>query len=223
MRCASHSDSSQPRISSRSNVITYQRIPCSAFRPALRLRSPPAWHDGLTCNRRDPRSPDRGVQRASGGTEQASGSKELADAPAGTVPPAAADSPGTDSQESSAQRLFSNLNERTLRHEPGSVLGAAALVAGTTVGAGILALPYATKVGSAMARPHGHHMRFAACMHAWCRYFGHEGGESTDARLRGSLLPQDAGFVASSTALLGGAAFSAATGLLVAEVCYVRV
>ena len=38
-------------------------------------------------------------------------------------------------------RLFSSLNPDTLKHEPGTVLGAAALVAGTTVGAGILALP----------------------------------------------------------------------------------
>lgn len=38
-------------------------------------------------------------------------------------------------------RLFSNLNATTLQHEPGSFLGATALVAGTTVGAGILALP----------------------------------------------------------------------------------
>ena len=42
-------------------------------------------------------------------------------------------------------RLFSNLNPETLRHEPGTVLGAAALVAGTTVGAGILALPAVTQ------------------------------------------------------------------------------
>ena len=41
-------------------------------------------------------------------------------------------------------RLFSNLNPDTLKHEPGTVLGAAALVAGTTVGAGVLALPAVT-------------------------------------------------------------------------------
>ena len=40
-------------------------------------------------------------------------------------------------------RLFSNL-DTDLRHAPGSVAGAAALVAGTTVGAGILALPSVT-------------------------------------------------------------------------------
>jgi amino acid permease len=40
--------------------------------------------------------------------------------------------------------LFSNLNPRTLKHEPGTVAGAALLIAGTTVGAGILALPEVT-------------------------------------------------------------------------------
>eukprot|EP00884_Botryococcus_braunii_P002200 jgi/Botrbrau1/11981/Bobra.0115s0017.1 len=54
-----------------------------------------------------------------------------------------------DSQTST--RLFSNLNERTLRHEPGTVLGAAALVAGTTVGAGILALPSTTQASGFVA------------------------------------------------------------------------
>ena len=53
---------------------------------------------------------------------------------------------GRSGPPAAAQRLFSNVNPATLRHEPGSVLGAAALVAGTTVGAGILALPYATRV-----------------------------------------------------------------------------
>ncbi|WP_231866999.1 MULTISPECIES: amino acid permease [unclassified Anabaena] len=43
-------------------------------------------------------------------------------------------------------RLFSRLelNENKLTHQPGSVLGSTALVAGTTVGAGILALPTVT-------------------------------------------------------------------------------
>ncbi|KAK9810442.1 hypothetical protein WJX72_010819 [[Myrmecia] bisecta] len=45
----------------------------------------------------------------------------------------------------SASRLFSKVNPHTLRHEPGSVFGAACLVAGTTVGAGILALPVAAE------------------------------------------------------------------------------
>lgn len=37
-------------------------------------------------------------------------------------------------------QLFSNLNPRTLKHEPGSVWGSALLVSGTTVGAGILVM-----------------------------------------------------------------------------------
>ncbi|GMH45738.1 hypothetical protein BSKO_13701 [Bryopsis sp. KO-2023] len=40
-------------------------------------------------------------------------------------------------------RLWSNLGD-DMKHEPGSVLGSAGLVAGTTVGAGILALPAVT-------------------------------------------------------------------------------
>lgn len=44
--------------------------------------------------------------------------------------------------ERSADRLFSNL-DNSLRHQPGNTLGAATLVAGTAVGAGILALPVA--------------------------------------------------------------------------------
>ncbi|GLI62086.1 hypothetical protein VaNZ11_004667, partial [Volvox africanus] len=41
--------------------------------------------------------------------------------------------------------LYSNLNPRTLAHEPGTLWGATLLVAGTTVGAGILALPAVTQ------------------------------------------------------------------------------
>lgn len=43
-------------------------------------------------------------------------------------------------------RLFSNLelDGDKLSHQPGSVLGSTALIAGTTVGAGILALPAVT-------------------------------------------------------------------------------
>ena len=45
-----------------------------------------------------------------------------------------------DSQE--VTRLFSNLvlDRNKLSHQPGSVLGSTALVAGTTVGVGVLAL-----------------------------------------------------------------------------------
>ncbi|KOP27310.1 tyrosine transporter [Hapalosiphon sp. MRB220] len=47
------------------------------------------------------------------------------------------------SDKSQTTRLFSNLElyDNKLNHQPGSVLGSTALVAGTTVGAGILALP----------------------------------------------------------------------------------
>ncbi|WP_414619339.1 amino acid permease [Calothrix sp. CCY 0018] len=47
---------------------------------------------------------------------------------------------------SSTTRLFSNLSfdENKLIHKPGSVVGSTALIAGTTVGAGILALPAVT-------------------------------------------------------------------------------
>ena len=47
-------------------------------------------------------------------------------------------------EEKAEGRLWSNVNAATMRHEPGSLFGSACLVAGTTVGAGILALPNAT-------------------------------------------------------------------------------
>ncbi|KAL3530121.1 hypothetical protein ACH5RR_009443 [Cinchona calisaya] len=43
------------------------------------------------------------------------------------------------------ERLFSNLNQSTLKREPGSLSSAIFLVAGTTVGAGILAIPAVTQ------------------------------------------------------------------------------
>ncbi|GAB2287108.1 hypothetical protein Dimus_021493 [Dionaea muscipula] len=53
------------------------------------------------------------------------------------------------------ERLFSNLNQATLKREPGSLTSAVFLVAGTTVGAGILAIPAVTQesgfVASAVA------------------------------------------------------------------------
>lgn len=45
-----------------------------------------------------------------------------------------------------SSRIFSTLNPKTLQHEPGTVIGSALLVSGTTVGAGILALPAVTQV-----------------------------------------------------------------------------
>ncbi|XP_051134287.1 uncharacterized protein LOC127253650 isoform X2 [Andrographis paniculata] len=43
------------------------------------------------------------------------------------------------------ERLFSNLNQATLKREPGSLSSAIFLVAGTTIGAGILAIPAVTQ------------------------------------------------------------------------------
>ncbi|XP_073265593.1 LOW QUALITY PROTEIN: uncharacterized protein [Populus alba] len=44
-------------------------------------------------------------------------------------------------QEYEVERLFSNLNQVTLKREPGSLSSAIFLVAGTTIGVGILAIP----------------------------------------------------------------------------------
>ncbi|CAD6222727.1 unnamed protein product [Miscanthus lutarioriparius] len=49
------------------------------------------------------------------------------------------------------ERLFSNLNQATMKHDPGSVTSAIFLVAGTTVGAGILAIPAVTQEAGFLA------------------------------------------------------------------------
>ncbi|MQL96317.1 hypothetical protein Taro_028991 [Colocasia esculenta] len=49
------------------------------------------------------------------------------------------------------ERLFSNLNQATMKREPGSVTSAVFLVAGTTVGAGILAIPAVTQEAGFLA------------------------------------------------------------------------
>ncbi|KAH9314068.1 hypothetical protein KI387_022695, partial [Taxus chinensis] len=49
------------------------------------------------------------------------------------------------------ERLFSNVNEVTLKRDPGSVVSAILLVAGTTVGAGILAIPAVTQEAGFLA------------------------------------------------------------------------
>ena len=165
---------------------------------------------------RPQRSRHRGTWHAVSGSEQADSSTEQLEASASGVP-------GDDqaaSAESPPSRLFSSLNETTLRHEPGSVLGAAALVAGTTVGAGILALPYATKV-SGEGCLQKEHARIGpppacACTRVESTHTPTMVGASECHQT--SAVVQDAGFVASSTALFGGAAFSVATGLLIAEV-----
>ncbi|KAK2431383.1 tyrosine-specific transport protein [Trifolium repens] len=58
-----------------------------------------------------------------------------------------------EDQEQSFQfeRLFSNLNQATLKREPGSLSSAIFLVAGTTVGAGILAIPAVTQESGFLA------------------------------------------------------------------------
>lgn len=49
------------------------------------------------------------------------------------------------------ERLFSNLNEANLQHEPGSLSSAILLIAGTTIGAGILAIPAVTQEAGFLA------------------------------------------------------------------------
>ncbi|XVF69466.1 hypothetical protein PTKIN_Ptkin11bG0084500 [Pterospermum kingtungense] len=58
------------------------------------------------------------------------------------------------------ERLFSNLNQATLKREPGSLSSAIFLVAGTTVGAGILAIPAVTQESGFLASA-------VACIFCW--------------------------------------------------------
>ncbi|XP_040362906.1 tyrosine-specific transport protein isoform X3 [Rosa chinensis] len=55
------------------------------------------------------------------------------------------------SEEAELERLFSNLNQATLKREPPSLSSAVFLVAGTTVGAGILAIPAVTQESGFLA------------------------------------------------------------------------
>ncbi|KAL1807996.1 uncharacterized protein LOC108194481 isoform X1 [Daucus carota subsp. sativus] len=48
-------------------------------------------------------------------------------------------------QDDMDYRLFSNLNQSTFTRDPGSITGSTLLVAGTTIGAGILAIPAVTQ------------------------------------------------------------------------------
>uniref|UniRef100_A0A803PY02 Tyrosine-specific transport protein n=1 Tax=Cannabis sativa TaxID=3483 RepID=A0A803PY02_CANSA len=57
----------------------------------------------------------------------------------------------SESQQLQFERLFSNLNQVTFKREPGSLSSAIFLVAGTTVGAGILALPAVTQESGFLA------------------------------------------------------------------------
>ncbi|XP_011035036.1 PREDICTED: uncharacterized protein LOC105132981 isoform X2 [Populus euphratica] len=63
-------------------------------------------------------------------------------------------------QEYEVERLFSNLNQVTLKREPGSLSSAILLVAGTTVGAGILAIPAVTQESGFLASS-------VACILCW--------------------------------------------------------
>ncbi|KAM3371688.1 hypothetical protein ACQJBY_018862 [Aegilops geniculata] len=58
-------------------------------------------------------------------------------------------SPGSSPPQ--LERLFSNVNQATMKHEPGSITGSIFLVAGTTVGAGILAIPAVTQEAGFLA------------------------------------------------------------------------
>lgn len=58
------------------------------------------------------------------------------------------------------ERMFSNLNEVSLKHEPGSLVSAVLLIAGTTVGAGILAIPSVTQESGFLASS-------VACIGCW--------------------------------------------------------
>ncbi|CAL1403451.1 unnamed protein product [Linum trigynum] len=63
-------------------------------------------------------------------------------------------------EENEVERLFSNVNQVTLKREPGSLSSAIFLVAGTTVGAGILAIPAVTQDSGFLASA-------AACIVCW--------------------------------------------------------
>ncbi|KAH7837722.1 hypothetical protein Vadar_017235 [Vaccinium darrowii] len=56
-----------------------------------------------------------------------------------------------EEEEFQFERLFSNLNQATLKREPGSLTSAILLVSGTTVGAGILAIPAVTQESGFLA------------------------------------------------------------------------
>ncbi|KAL5707705.1 hypothetical protein ACHQM5_018574 [Ranunculus cassubicifolius] len=59
-----------------------------------------------------------------------------------------------------SNRLYSNLNQSTLKREPGSLISGTLLVAGTTVGAGILAIPAVTQEAGFLASS-------VACILCW--------------------------------------------------------
>ena len=92
-------------------------------------------------------------------------SKEDPDAQGGSLQTApAVPAADSDSKPSKSGRLFSNIDPSELTHRPGTVFASATLVAGTTVGAGILALPYSTQVSIKYPR-HDHAVKcvFPSC------------------------------------------------------------
>lgn len=107
-------------------------------------------------------------------------------------------------------RLFSTLNPDTLTHQPGTVWGAAALVAGTTVGAGILALPASTSEAGFAASSAG---LVGACVYSI-------GKRERERRQLGcSLGVETCGAVLrGSRAAAAATPIAAVTGLLLAEV-----
>lgn len=64
------------------------------------------------------------------------------------------------SVEEESERLFSNINQATLKREAGSLVSSTLLVAGTTVGAGILAIPAVTQEAGFLASA-------VACVSCW--------------------------------------------------------
>ncbi len=143
VRKAMHCRHQGPQLQRKQRSCGCSTITCIGQRdfPVAR-RSAPGDCGSSPCNKRLQKLRHTGIGHAVRGSDRADSSTEQLGASASAVP---ADDEGS-SLDSPPTRLFSSLNETTLRHQPGSVLGAAALVAGTTVGAGILALPYATKV-----------------------------------------------------------------------------
>ncbi|CAD5332161.1 unnamed protein product [Arabidopsis thaliana] len=99
------------------------------------------------------------------------------------------------------ERLFSNLNQSTLKRESGSLSSAIFLVAGTTVGAGILAIPAVTQESGFLASA-------VACILCWAFMVMMD-----DSSYLCFMFLASNGLVISNTCWL-----QVVTGLLVAEV-----
>ena len=137
------------------------------------------------------------------------------------------------------QRRWSNLDVERLVHRPGTVLGSAVLVAGTAIGAGILALPAVTQVfalpctvcrlpmlgyspcvrrvySSGLGALHVHCPATHSCASHQLSSFDLYGVATFVSQA--DIVMQGAGFVPASASLLGCYAFSALTGLMIMEV-----